>query len=318
MPAAGQPVEHMIEQSPAAKRDERLRDAIGQRPHARAKPGGEHHRGLDLSHSGFPLSQRALLQPGVRQGAQIGFIPCVERFEIGVSEVAEQIACDAWQMCQIAVLAVAHGKPRENAGDLGVPLRAEDGVGFGEGVAVETGIGLGRAVGNSDRTARARSSRALQAARLAGARRDRRPDAPKPRPGNRSRRGVEARSGPRKGADSASDNRAKRDLSAAFEPIEATATRPRKTRPSALAWPARPVMQLEIPLQKQVQLDLERFAAVIRDAVMRAAGRGQNLRRLRGAERKQPINGEHIERIEMRAPCAMSWPKTASPKSSTR
>ena len=54
-------------------------------------------------------------------------------------------------------------------------------------------------------------------------------------------------------------------------------------------------------MQEQVQLDLKRFAAVIRDAVRRAAGHGQSLRRLRGADGKQAIDRQRIKRFDMRA-----------------
>ena len=63
-----------------------------------------------------------------------------------------------------------------------------------------------------------------------------------------------------------------------------------------------PRLQLEIPLQEQVQLNLKRFAAVIRDVISRAAGQGQIPRWLRGADGKQPIHSVYIEQFEMRAP----------------
>ena len=39
----GQAVEAMIDQGPAADLDQRLRQRLGDRPHARAETGGEHH-----------------------------------------------------------------------------------------------------------------------------------------------------------------------------------------------------------------------------------------------------------------------------------
>src|SRR5262249_55241418 len=58
------PVEHMIEERPAGESHERLRNEIGQRPHARALARGQHHCGLNLSarirpvHSLAPISAR--------------------------------------------------------------------------------------------------------------------------------------------------------------------------------------------------------------------------------------------------------------------
>ena len=55
-----QPVEHVIEQRPARERHQRLRHAQGQRPHALALAGGQHHRRprlsrARLSHAGGPF-----------------------------------------------------------------------------------------------------------------------------------------------------------------------------------------------------------------------------------------------------------------------
>ena len=63
-----------------------------------------------------------------------------------MSEVAEQITPDAWQMCKIAILAVPQRQPRENAEDLGVALRAKDGIGLREGEGVETRVRFRRRV----------------------------------------------------------------------------------------------------------------------------------------------------------------------------
>ena len=75
-----------------------------------------------------------------------------------MSKVAEQIACDAWQMCQIAMLAVAKRKPREDTKDLRIPLRAENGIGFREVFALESWIRFSRALAIAANSARSLSS----------------------------------------------------------------------------------------------------------------------------------------------------------------
>ena len=59
-------------------------------------------------------------------------IPALQLFEGGVVEIAAQIALDARQMLQVVRLAVALVEAGEDAGDLGVALGAEDGIGAGE------------------------------------------------------------------------------------------------------------------------------------------------------------------------------------------
>ena len=78
--------------------------------------------------------------------------------EIGVREIALEIAPDARHVAQVAGLAVALGEPREDAEDLGVALRAERGVGKGECGTVESGSSRGDAVRNSARTVTASRS----------------------------------------------------------------------------------------------------------------------------------------------------------------
>ena len=41
----GEPVEHVVDQRLAGDRHQRLRHAIGERAHAQAEAGGEHHGG---------------------------------------------------------------------------------------------------------------------------------------------------------------------------------------------------------------------------------------------------------------------------------
>ena len=57
--------------------------------------------------------------------------------------------------------------------------------------------------------------------------------------------------------------------------------------------------QLEIPLEKQVQLDLQRFAVELWNPVRRRMRHRKIARRLGGADRKQAIDGERIKRIEL-------------------
>src|SRR3546814_16699493 len=63
--------------------------------------------------------------------------PRLHRRERGMAQVALQQTPDAGDMLQVAVLAVAPRQPRENADDLGVALRAEGGIGGGEGATVD-------------------------------------------------------------------------------------------------------------------------------------------------------------------------------------
>jgi len=110
----GEAVQRMIEKRPSCKLDERLRNAVRQRTHARTKSRREHHRGVDRAfircfhiRSNLLWPAAAASRAGVRGGTKVGFIPCSKRLEIRMGEVAEQIALDAWQMCKIAMLAVA-------------------------------------------------------------------------------------------------------------------------------------------------------------------------------------------------------------------
>src|SRR5579864_1281610 len=71
-----------------------------------------------------PSSRAGEANPGFRHPRQVCFIPRLQRLEIWMIKVTKQITLDAWQMCQIGMLAVAYGEAREYAQNLCVPLGA--------------------------------------------------------------------------------------------------------------------------------------------------------------------------------------------------
>src|SRR3546814_396732 len=68
---------------------------------------------------------------------QLAVEPGLHRRQGRVLQVALQQAPDARDVRQVAMLAVAPREPREDADDLGAALRAERGIGSGEGPAVD-------------------------------------------------------------------------------------------------------------------------------------------------------------------------------------
>ena len=82
------------------------------------------------------------------------------------------------------------------------------------------------------------------------------------------------------------------------KPIEKGRPRFEKCARKRLGRPLRR-KQLEIPLQKQVQLDLQRLAVELRNTVRRGMRHRKIARRFRSADRKQAIDGERIQRIEL-------------------
>ena len=140
----GETIEAMIDQRFARHLDQRLRQGLRQRPHARAEAGGEHHRGL--RHGGHG-GQGSFSRRGAERARQMGREPLPQRFERGMGEVLGERPLDARQQPQILRLAVAAVEPREKAENLGRALRAHDRIGGGEGAGIEGGIGNGAPAG---------------------------------------------------------------------------------------------------------------------------------------------------------------------------
>ena len=193
----GQPVEHMIDQRLAGDLDQRLRHRVGERPHARAEAGGQHHGGLrrDASSATFSAGTLARYQASSWRQRRM-------------RQRALQIAPYARQMTQILRLAVAPLEPGENAEDLGGALRGERGIGAREGRRVEGRVGGQRARACSATAARSPSSPARRRARPATARRRRRRPGPSPHPGNRAGRCARRPRAPAATAGWANDSRA--------------------------------------------------------------------------------------------------------------
>ena len=64
-PGLDQVVERVVEQRAAAERQQRLGGGVGQRPHARAEAGGEHHGGA---------GRRSWLRPGLTRSGRVGAV----------------------------------------------------------------------------------------------------------------------------------------------------------------------------------------------------------------------------------------------------
>jgi hypothetical protein len=99
--------------------DQGLWPRVGQWAHALAIACGQHHgRGADLRHERFSR----MCAGRWRSNHALSF-------KRRMREIAFEIARDARDMLQIAVLAVALREPREDAEDLGGALCAEDRIG---------------------------------------------------------------------------------------------------------------------------------------------------------------------------------------------
>ena len=144
----GQPVEHVVDQRLAGDLHQRLRHRVGDRPHALAEAGGEHH---GAAGSMLALSPSLLAQPS--SFGTLTLYQALSGASDGMRQRALQIGPYPRDVTQILRLAVAPVEPREDAEDLGGALRRQRGVGLDEDRRLEIRVGLAPRAARSGRAA---------------------------------------------------------------------------------------------------------------------------------------------------------------------
>ncbi len=178
----GQPIERVVDQRPAAERQQRLGGAVGERAHAGADTGGQQHGGArgHAARSGGLQRRSGGIQRSSAAASGRG-----DRLAHGLLQQAP----GARAVHQVTGPAIAPGEAHPLADNPQVSLRGARGIGGAECRRVQFGP-RGQVVGDG---VFGKLAAGCRGARPAAARRDRRPGDRSRRPGSRARRCGECR-----------------------------------------------------------------------------------------------------------------------------